>query len=76
MQLSTKFLLYRGDQFYWRRKPEDPEKTTDKLDHIMYKKYTLLPERESNPQQFSVGTDHFTRKVYVRLFFVSKIIIF
>jgi len=21
--------LYRGDQFYWWRKPEDPEKTTD-----------------------------------------------
>ena len=21
--------LYRGSQFYWWRKPEDPEKTTD-----------------------------------------------
>ena len=33
--LATIFQLYRGYHFYWWRKPEYPEKTTDKLYDII-----------------------------------------
>jgi hypothetical protein len=57
MPLLTIYKLYRGSQFYWWKKAEDPEKTTDKLYHIML--YTSPSSRfELTTSVVVIGTDN------------------
>jgi hypothetical protein len=45
MPLSTIFQLHHGSQFYWWRKPDYPEKTTNLL-QVTENKHNLIAQRK------------------------------
>jgi hypothetical protein len=55
--LSTIFQFYRGGQFYWWRKPEYPEKTTDTESHWQTLWHNVV---SSTPRLSGIRTHNFS----------------
>ena len=58
MPLSTIFQLYSGSQFYWLRKQEYLEKTTDVLQVTVKLDYTML--YRVHPTMSRIQTQNFS----------------
>jgi len=56
--LLTIFQLYRGGQFYWWRKPEYPENTTD-MSQVADKFYHIMLYRLSGIRTYNVSDDRY-----------------
>jgi len=74
MLLSTIFQLYRGGQFYWWRKPEYPEKTTN-LSQLTDKllSYNVVLSTPHHEPEFKLTTlePHRVKPKTIKLAFVA-----